>query len=1583
MGGDHPPHINNGAEFRQWRLEVDMWALGTGILAAKRAPVCIGRIMDKKAKDTVLRLDKTELVKDTGLKFLLDALATHYKEDITQVTFIAIDQLEKFNRPEKMSMSEYIAEFTLRHNHLKEMLASGEVVYHDGILAYRLMRQANLTEDQRTLIKAGMGQNALSFTNVSEALLRCFGDKTIFQDHGGASSSSRLIQVKTEPPDIMYQRRDYDQEEPSTPSSRSSSRSSSSREYDYEEDVDVYYQGRGNSNNNSYRNGQYQQNSRGNQGTPFGNRGNNRNRNSQQYNRFSSGKRPDRNFGYDNQTKRPRNEGQMGDWRKNPLNKQTGEVMRCVICDSTKHMSSNCQHGTPSSVMLQSVLQDENQPVKVINDDLEYAVTYYAENETSNKALIDTGAVRNCCGANWLGEFLEAIPDERKKLVEDTDSTMTFRFGDGAAVKSVRHVLLPVHLCRKKIMLDTFVVPGDLPLLLSKHGMKDWGVSLDILNDKISIEGISQDLEVTRSGHYVADLMGHEEDEVNLTLFAQDASPKKTATKLHRYFGHPRSTTLLKLVENSKYYSKDLRKEIVSLDDTCEHCIRFRRDPARPRVSVWSPSDVNEVVAMDLKFLDVGHGKKLIMFHAIDLFSRFSLTKIIKDKEAETVLTAFFQTWINVMGRPKKTITDNGGEFVNEILTSACEDMGFELRTTGANAPFSNGMCERHNGIIGDAFLKLHDEMPGANPEVLLSWATNAKNSLANTYGHSPYTLVFGRTPSIPGLDSFEMVTTMNSTTVNKVLADHINCMYQSRVAFMKANNDDKLKRAIMSKVTNIEEEYYTGDQVYFRKHNQKRWCGPATVIGKEGKVVFLRQGGTVIRVHATKCVLRERADKQIVSSSTEKTSVVELVPEERREEEDMVRTRRRRTERRNTITHPGSDTESDSSDDDDRRPIFQPDTEDKTESEDRTPEVLQPPEVLEQRSETNPERISEAENIVTENSEESISSDDVNVTRNSDAPNWKSVQPKANNILDLKKNDLIRYKSPEQTDSDWTVATVHSYAGKVSAVKSKDRNRFNITTQPQGESNSLRLDEFDVEKDIPGTIMYIEDDQPNTCGIFAVNVPKTRFNEPGIQQAMDDEMAAWIKYSVYKEVPDTNQKTVSTRWVVTEKGPGKFKARLVVRGFEEDEETAADSPTGESSSTRIVYALAAANGWIVETIDIKAAFLQSRKLDRVVFVKPPRNLKKVGLIWQLEKPAYGLADSSRNWYNSLVSFFKSIGLTKCSIDQALFYHRDETKLNGLVLLHVDDFLTCGNAKFKKDIIRPLLQKYDISKHISGNFVYIGMTVSQDSEGISVDQFDYASHVKIVQLEKARRLQKDSELTPDERTCYLSLLGKLSWLSHITRPDLKYDVYHFSRKNKSAVVQDLMDLNGVVSKLNEKKRIRFPKMDLQGGVKLVVHTDASFGNLDNKVNSCRGYVVFLSSGDKASILAWASNKIKRVVSSTLESETLALIDGLNHAHALRDILSNLLYGGIVQSALSIVAFVDSKQLHDAIHSSRSVSDHRLRRDIANVKERLELGEVSEVRWVPTTEMLADSLTKKKADSRKLDLVLDSGRMCSS
>ena len=89
----------------------------------------------------------------------------------------------------------------------------------------------------------------------------------------------------------------------------------------------------------------------------------------------------------------------------------------------------------------------------------------------------------------------------------------------------------------------------------------------------------------------------------------------------------------------------------------------------------------------------------------------------------------------------------------------------------------------------------------------------------------------------------------------------------------------------------------------------------------------------------------------------------------------------------------------------------------------------------------------------------------------------------------------------------------------------------------------------------------------------------------------------------------------------------------------------------------------------------------------------------------------------------------------------------------------------------------------------------------------------------------------------------------------------------------------------------------------------------------------------------------------------------------------------LMFGyGTDEKLLKIVALTDSNQLYMSVHSSRPVASYRLRRDIANIKEQLEHGLVSEVRWVSNRELLADPLTKKGADCTKLDLVLESGQL---
>ena len=329
--------------------------------------------------------------------------------------------------------------------------------------------------------------------------------------------------------------------------------------------------------------------------------------------------------------------------------------------------------------------------------------------------------------------------------------------------------------------------------------------------------------------------------------------------------------------------------------------------------------------------------------------------------------------------------------------------------------------------------------------------------------------------------------------------------------------------------------------------------------------------------------------------------------------------------------------------------------------------------------------------------------------------------------------------------------------------------------------------------------------------------------------------------------------------------------------------------------------------------------------------------------------------------------------------DKALFYYKVDGKLCGLIILHVDDFLISGNGKFKNDVFNKVMKKYETSSHEKDSFKYIGINISQNKDFIQLDQYDYASYVEPVQIKPVRLMDKTQLCDVDEKTQYLSLLGKLSWLSYITRPDLKFDVYVFSKCNKAPTIQNLHDLNGIVAKLNIKKGIRFLRLNLKEPLSIIVYTDASFGNLDNRINSGRGYVIFLISEDNACVLTWQSNKVSRVVNAVLDSETLALRDGIRHAEWLRTIVVELLFGVCDENVIKIICYTDSDQLYKTLNSDKQCSNHGLRRDIEIIKEYITKSIVSEVIWIRKEFQLADVLTKAGADSRKLDLVLATGK----
>ena len=90
-----------------------------------------------------------------------------------------------------------------------------------------------------------------------------------------------------------------------------------------------------------------------------------------------------------------------------------------------------------------------------------------------------------------------------------------------------------------------------------------------------------------------------------------------------------------------------------------------------------------------------------------------------------------------------------------------------------------------------------------------------------------------------------------------------------------------------------------------------------------------------------------------------------------------------------------------------------------------------------------------------------------------------------------------------------------------------------------------------------------------------------------------------------------------------------KIKSRLIVRGFQEDEEPRSDSPTLSKEALKVMIAIAAIENFTIRALDVTNAFLQGKPLEREVFVEPPRDLKKPRVIWKLKKTVYGLYDGA------------------------------------------------------------------------------------------------------------------------------------------------------------------------------------------------------------------------------------------------------------------------------------------------------------------------------------------------------------------
>ena len=533
------------------------------------------------------------------------------------------------------------------------------------------------------------------------------------------------------------------------------------------------------------------------------------------------------------------------------------------------------------------------------------------------------------------------------------------------------------------------------------------------------------------------------------------------------------------------------------------------------------------------------------------------------------------------------------------------------------------------------------------------------------------------------------------------------------------------------------------------------------------------------------------------------------------------------------------------------------------------------------------------------------------------------------------------RYEIKHKESGQRREVEVISRAGKATSKKWSDS--YNIRDLGTGQTRWINMREYENFRIIP------EEE----------NVLLGEYNDGKIMECKLKEIENWVRNEVFEEVENQGQKTIDTRWVVTEKikdGQVVNKARLVARGFEEyGKILETEAPTCAPETLKICIAKILQEGWAVRSLDVRAAYLQGDRITREVYIRPPEEAHTSG-IWKLKKAVYGLKDAARAWYQSVLGHVRALGGLPSKLEPTIFRWLNERgRLIGVMCTHVDDFFYGGNELFTRSVIGKLKERLEVGCEEEVNFKYIGVRVNQERDRVVLSQEHYSAGVKEVE---AWRFRGDRTLDMKEQSLYRSILGQLNWLVQHTRPDLAVGVSMASRKMQVAKTGDMRKLLKLVTKA-KAERVEVVMERLEGGeIEMEVFSDASFGNVDGGKSQV-GYMIGLTDGrGKRCPLIWKSKIARRVARSTIEAEAVSLGEALEVALYLKE-----LWRELSVSELSITGKTDSRTLERAIVSATAVSNRRLRIDLAAMKETLESGQVERIEWIGSTQQVADGLTK--------------------
>jgi hypothetical protein len=351
-----------------------------------------------------------------------------------------------------------------------------------------------------------------------------------------------------------------------------------------------------------------------------------------------------------------------------------------------------------------------------------------------------------------------------------------------------------------------------------------------IINNLLQIEDVTQRKHeyTTMKTFYIPQLLNGTNAAMRMCHPAHGPDPENDPivmpttlvyTLIHMYHdqnGHYPGINKTKQTIRLKYWWPTYRNDITSYINSCQFC-QWRN---RNRQNTNPPVQAYDLPAIPFGTtqIDLTELVRSRMGNLFILVIKCALTKYVElvpiiDKTPEEVAIALINRVFMRHGSPNVLISDNGHEFVNQILEHINAIYKVKHITTSGYHPQANGLVENHNQTLKNQLKAFANEQQNNWDEHLDTVQFAYNTTVHSATGFSPHMMLYGREAKQPHEDWIGKFTKIKSLPkyVNE-LVKTLQLVWQT-AAEHKPTEVERMNRVPVRKHTFV--EYQVGDRFY------------------------------------------------------------------------------------------------------------------------------------------------------------------------------------------------------------------------------------------------------------------------------------------------------------------------------------------------------------------------------------------------------------------------------------------------------------------------------------------------------------------------------------------------------------------------------------------------------------------------------------------------------------------------------------------------------------------------------------------------------------------------------------------------